>query len=178
MHDMYNQPKYKPGSPSPLFADRNAARRPPDGSIPIAAGELAGPSSGRLGHIESAPASSNGNNPYPITLALLQRGRERYGIYCADCHGYTGEGDGMIVQRGFPRPPSYLDAKLAHATDADLERAIRDGYGVMYPFGDRVDAHDRWAIVAYIRALQLSQRVPVERLAPEDLKALEEAKSP
>jgi mono/diheme cytochrome c family protein len=178
MHDMYNQPKYKPGSPSPLFADHNAARRPPVGSIPIAAGELAGPSSGRLGHIEPAPASSNGNNPYPITLALLQRGRERYGIYCADCHGYTGEGDGMIVQRGFPRPLSYLDAKLMHAADADLERSIRDGYGVMYPFGDRVDAHDRWAIVAYIRALQFSQRVPVERLAPQDLKALQETKSP
>jgi mono/diheme cytochrome c family protein len=178
MHDMYSQPKYKPGSPSPLFANHNAARRPPDGSIPIAAGELAGPSSGRLGHIEPAPASSNGTNPYPITFALLQRGRDRYDIYCAACHGYTGEGNGMIVQRGFPRPLSYLDAKLMHASDADLERSIRGGYGAMYPFGNRIDVHDRWAIVAYIRALQLSQHAPVERLAPQDLKALEGAKSP
>jgi mono/diheme cytochrome c family protein len=175
MHDMYSQPKYKPGSPSTLFADGNAARRPPEGTLPIAAGELAGPSSGRLGRVEAAPApASSGGSPYPITLALLQRGRNRYDIYCAGCHGLAGEGDGMIVQRGFPRPLSYLDDRLMHASDAELAHAIADGYGVMYPFGDRIDAHDRWAIVAYIRALQLSQRAPVERLAPQDLKALGE----
>lgn len=178
MHDMYDQPKYKPGSPSPLFADHNAARRPPDGSIPAAAGELAGTSSGQRGRIEAAPASSTAGNPYPITLSLLQRGRNRYDIYCAACHGLTGEGNGMVVQRGFPQPLSYLDPKLMHAADADLERSIRGGYGKMYPFGDRVDAHDRWAIVAYIRALQLSQRAPAERLDPQDLKALGGAKQP
>ena len=175
MHDMYSQPKYKPGSPSALFADGNAARRPPEGTLPAAAGELAGPSSGRMGRIEATPApASSAGNPYPVTLALLQRGRDRYNIYCAGCHGLAGEGNGMIVQRGFPRPLSYLDAKLMHAPDAYLAHAIRDGYGVMYPFGDRVDAHDRWAIVAYIRALQLSQRAPVQRLAPQDLKSLGE----
>jgi mono/diheme cytochrome c family protein len=175
MHDMYSQPTYKPGSPSSLFVDGKAARRPPEGTLPIATGELAGPSSGRLGRVEAmtAPASSEAN-PYPITLTLLQRGRNRYDIYCAGCHGLAGEGDGMIVQRGFPRPLSYLDDRLMHASDAELAHAIADGYGVMYPFGDRLDVHDRWAIVAYIRALQLSQRAPVERLAPQDLKALGE----
>ena len=173
MHDMYSQPRYKPGSPSPLFADRNAARRPPEDSIPAAQGELAGPSSGRLGRTEAAPAaSSSGGNPYPVTLAQLQRGRNRYDIYCAPCHGLTGAGNGMIVQRGFPQPLSYLDARLLQASDADIERSIRDGYGLMYPFAGRVDAQDRWAIVAYIRALQLSQRVPAERMAPQDLHAL------
>jgi len=175
MHDMYSQPKYKPSSPSSLFADDKAARRPPEGTLPIAAGELAGPSSGRLGRVDATPApASSGANPYPITLALLQHGRNRYDIYCAGCHGLAGEGNGVIVQRGFPRPLSYLDDRLLHASDAELAHAIGDGYGVMYPFSDRVDAHDRWAIVAYIRALQLSQRAPVERLAPQDLKALGE----
>lgn len=172
MHDMYSQPRYKPGSPSPLFADGNAARRPPEGSIPDAQGELAGPSSGRLGRTEPAPATSSGNHPYPVTLAFLKRGQNRYEIYCAPCHGLTGAGNGMIVQRGFPKPLSYLDARLLHASDADLERSIRDGYGAMYPFADRVGEHDRWAIVAYIRALQLSQRVPADRLAPQDRHAL------
>jgi mono/diheme cytochrome c family protein len=169
MHDMYSQPKYKPGAPSPLFANGEASRLPPEGSIPAAQGEWAGPSSGRLGRTSPASPSTQAQ---PYTLALLQRGRNRYEIYCAACHGLTGEGSGMIVQRGFPRPLSYLDARLVHASDAKLERSIRDGYGTMYPFGDRVDAHDRQAIVAYIRALQLSQHAPVERLAPQDRKAL------
>ena len=172
MHDMYEQPVYKSGASSPLFADDKAARRPPPGSIAAVSGELAGPSSGRLGRSLPAPASSLGGNPYPISLALLQRGQNRYDIDCAPCHGLTGEGNGMVVQRGFPRPLSYLDARLLHAPDAALEQTIAHGYGVMYPFGDRLDAHDRWAIVAYIRALQLSRRVPVERLAPEDRNAL------
>lgn len=173
MHDMYDQAKYKPGSPSPLFANGSAARRPPDGSMPLAQGELAGTSSGRMGRVVPSPApSSTGGNPYPVTLALLHRGRNRYDIYCVECHGLTGAGDGMIVQRGFPKPPSYLDERLMHASDADLERTIREGYGVMYPFGGRVGERDRWAIVAYIRALQLSQHAPVERLAPQDRQAL------
>ena len=173
MHDMYDQAKYKPGSPSPLFADGSAARQPPDGSMAAAQGELAGTSSGRLGRVEPVPApSTSGGNPYPITLALLQRGRGRYDIYCAACHGLAGAGDGMIVQRGFPKPPSFLDERLAHGRDADLERAIRNGYGVMYPFGKRIDTHDRWAIVAYVRALQLSQHAPVEDLARQDLQVL------
>jgi cytochrome c553 len=172
MHDMYNQAKYKPGSPSPLFADGKAARRPPEGSIPLAQGELAGPSSGRLGRIEPAPTTSSNNNPYPITLAFLQRGQNRYEIYCAACHGLTGAGNGMIVQRGFPKPPSYLSPQLLHASDAELERSISDGYGVMYPFAGRVNEQDRWAIVAYIRALQLSQNAPVDQLSPQDRHAL------
>jgi mono/diheme cytochrome c family protein len=173
MHDMYAQPKYKAGSPSPLFADGSASRPPPQGSIPAAQGELAGPSSGRLGHSQPVPApSASGGNPYPISLALLRRGRERYDIDCAPCHGLTGAGDGMVVQRGFPRPPPLLDDRWRHAADADLERVIRDGYGLMYPFGGRIDEHDRWAIVAYLRALELSQRAPAEQLAPQDREAL------
>lgn len=173
MHDMYVQPKYKPGDPSPLFSNDSASRPPPEGSIPAAQGELAGPSSGRLGRT-AAPltATPSGGNPYPMTLALLQRGRNRYDIYCAACHGLAGAGNGMVVQRGFPKPLPYTRARLLHASDADLERSIREGYGVMYPFADRVNEHDSWAIVAYLRALQLSQRAPVDQLTPQDLKAL------
>ncbi|GAB2560769.1 cytochrome c [Dyella jejuensis] len=178
MHDMYDQPKYKPGAPSPLFGNGSAARHPPDGTLPAADGEFAGTSSGRMGRVSApAPLPADGH-PYPITMALLQRGRERYDIYCAACHGLTGAGNGMVVQRGFPAPLSYLDARLVQASDADLERSIRDGYGVMYPFADRVDAHDRWAIVAYIRALQLSQRAPAEQLQAQDRQALDARKTP
>lgn len=173
MHNMYVQPKYKPGASSPLFSNGNASRPPPDGSIPAAEGELAGPSSGRLGRSAAPPtATPTGGNPYPMTMTLLKRGRNRYDIYCATCHGLAGEGNGMIVQRGFPKPLPYTDARLLHATDADLQRSIRNGYGVMYPFANRVNARDSWAIVAYIRALQLSQRANVAQLAARDVKAL------
>ncbi|RDS80791.1 cytochrome c [Dyella monticola] len=178
MHDMYAQPKYKPGASSPLFANGSAARHPPDGSLPAAEGERAGPSSGRLGRIVTSPAQAGEGRSYPVTMALLQRGRNRYDIYCAACHGLTGAGNGMIVQRGFPRPLPYTDARLVRASDDDLQRDIRNGYGLMYPFGDRIDTHDRLAIVAYIRALQLSQHAPVKRLAPQDLNALREGGAP
>ena len=93
----------------------------------------------------------------PLTLALIQRGRERYHIYCAPCHSELGDGRGMVVQRGFPAPPSFHSETLRAASPRQLYDAITDGYGVMYSFADRVNAHDRWAIVAYIRALERSQ---------------------
>ena len=97
----------------------------------------------------------------PVTLALLQRGQERFRIYCTPCHSEVGDGNGMIVQRGFPRPPSYNAEPLLHAPVQHFYDVIADGHGAMYPFADRVQPTDRWAIAAYIRALQRSQRATV-----------------
>ena len=101
-----------------------------------------------------------------LTAALLARGRERFDIYCSPCHGLDGQGDGMVVQRGFPRPPSYLEPRLLAAPAGTFYDAITKGYGVMYSYASRVEPRDRWAIVAYIRALQLSQHATLAD-APE-----------
>ncbi|MGN6517732.1 MAG: c-type cytochrome [Rhizomicrobium sp.] len=96
------------------------------------------------------------DQPPPVTLALLQRGRQRYDIYCSACHGLTGAGDGIVVARGFPRPKPFSDPKVMSDTARQLVAAIGRGYGTMYSFSDRVEPKDRWAIAAYIRALQLA----------------------
>ncbi len=96
-------------------------------------------------------------HPPPVTDALLARGRERYDIYCAPCHGLSGDADGIIVHHGFPAPPSYHSAALLKAPASTFFDAITNGYGVMYSYAARISPRDRWAIVAYIRALQLSR---------------------
>ena len=92
--------------------------------------------------------------PPPVTLALLKRGQERFNIYCSPCHGRDGHGNGMVVQRGFPKPPSFHEARLVNAPDEHFVDVITNGHGVMYSYADRVPPADRWAITAYIRALQ------------------------
>jgi mono/diheme cytochrome c family protein len=104
----------------------------------------------------------------PITRAVLDRGRERYDIFCAVCHGRTGEGNGMIVQRGFPSPPSYHITRLRNAPPGYLYYVITNGYGVMYSYASRVQPADRWAIVAYIRALQLSRDGTLNDVPPDE----------
>jgi mono/diheme cytochrome c family protein len=91
-----------------------------------------------------------------VSAALLARGRERYGIYCSACHGLTGMGDGIVVARGFPKPKPFTDPQIMSASAKTLVAAMGQGYGVMYSFSDRVEPKDRWAIVAYLRALQLA----------------------
>ena len=94
----------------------------------------------------------------PMTLALVQRGRERFNIFCSECHGSGGDADGMVVQRGFPKPPSFHEARLVSAPDEHFVDVITNGHGVMYSYADRVPPADRWAITAYIRALQRMKR--------------------
>lgn len=110
--------------------------------------------------------------PPPLTLALIQRGQQRFRIYCTPCHSELGDGNGMIVQRGFPHPPSYHEPPLVNAPTQHFFDVITHGYGVMYAFGDRIAPEDRWAIAAYVRALQLSQHVPVADLTPAERGAL------
>jgi mono/diheme cytochrome c family protein len=99
-----------------------------------------------------------------MTMQVLQRGRERFDIFCAPCHSPVGDGDGMVARRGFPHPPSYHDERLRSAPDRHFFDVMTQGYGVMKPYANRIDARDRWAIVAYIRALQLSQYADVRQL--------------
>jgi mono/diheme cytochrome c family protein len=194
MHDMYDQPKYKPLTPSKLFNDGNSSRPQVAGTVPHSAGALAGSSSVRNDPLKALPpagpaigvdaqghslalddaAESAYANPLPITLPLVARGRNRYDVYCAPCHSRTGDGDGMIVRRGFPAPPSYHTERLRNAPDSHLFQVISNGYGVMYPYADRITSEDRWAIVAYIRALQLSQHAPAADLDAQDVATLSE----
>lgn len=111
--------------------------------------------------------------PPPVTEALLARGQERFDIYCAPCHGRVGDGDGIVVQRGFPRPPSYHIDRLRQAPVQHFYDVITGGYGAMYPYAERVAPADRWAVVAYIRALQASQDAKLADVPPQQRGALE-----
>lgn len=109
----------------------------------------------------------------PVTLALLERGQERFRIYCTPCHSELGDGHGTVVQRGFPPPPSYHIDRLRRAPVQHFYDVITNGYGAMYPFADRVQPADRWAIAAYIRALQRSQHANVTDVPAKELGALQ-----
>jgi mono/diheme cytochrome c family protein len=141
-----------------------SSRLVPGDAVERVSGVLAGTSSGRVGgeaekrRIEAESAQAI---PYALTLQLLERGRERFGIYCEPCHSPVGDGDGMIARRGFPHPPSYHIARLRQAPDRHFYDVMTNGYGIMYSYADRVTPEDRWAIVAYIRALQRSQGAQV-----------------
>src|SRR5439155_22904921 len=133
---------------------------------------------GQLNSDEAFFAGKIGTNlvetfPIEVTRKVLERGRERYDIYCSPCHARTGEGNGMIVQRGFPPPPSYHIDRLRQAPVGHFYDVITHGYGIMYSYANRVSVEDRWAIAAYIRALQLSQNVKVDELPPRERAKLE-----
>jgi mono/diheme cytochrome c family protein len=110
--------------------------------------------------------------PPALSLALLQRGQERYRIYCTSCHSELGDGKGMVVQRGFPHPPSYDIDRLHNAPTQHFFDVMTTGYGDMYSFAGRIAPADRWAIAAYIRALQLSQRAMLASLSDTQRAAL------
>jgi mono/diheme cytochrome c family protein len=160
--DMFTQPYSKPLARSDFFRDNEMASRP------VVAHTVA---RGHLDEDELFYTGKLGTNladsfPFPVTRELLERGRERFDIYCSPCHGRTGEGNGMIVQRGFPAPPSYHIERLRQVPVGHLVDVITHGYGVMYSYAQRVEPADRWAIAAYIRALQLSRDAPVADLPP------------
>ena len=139
--DMKQQRKLNTYERTSLWPNGSEAQPLPEGVV--AQGDLAR---------EAAAAS-----PPPATPELLARGKAQYEIYCTPCHGTAGLGDGMIVRRGFPKPPSYHTQRLRAAPAAHFFDVITNGYGVMYGYGGRVAPEDRWAIVAYIRALQLTR---------------------
>jgi mono/diheme cytochrome c family protein len=147
---MTQQPKYKAYQPSSLWANGASAR-------PIPAGTVA------QGDLEREAAEKKEPE---VTLALLARGQDRYNAYCTPCHGLSGYGDGIVVQRGFPAPRSFHSGGDRQADAQHFFDVQTNGFGVMYSFADRVPVEDRWAIAVYIRALQLSQYASLA-VAPE-----------
>jgi mono/diheme cytochrome c family protein len=133
---------------SSLFADQASAR-------PQVAGTVA---------IDETDVSSQ-QTAGPFDLATLQHGRERYEIFCSPCHAYDGHGDGRVVERGFPHPPDLHSPEITGLADRQIFDVISNGYGAMFPYGGRMPGADRWAIVAYIRALQYADHVPAAALA-------------
>jgi mono/diheme cytochrome c family protein len=168
--DMYDDAKFKPLERSSRFPDGSSSRPLPDASAPFSQGPFAGTSSGRIGEDtvrRDQEALAAQSMPYPVTMQLLQRGQQRYQIYCMPCHSPVGDGDGLVARRGFPHPPSYHSDRLRRAPDRHFFDVMSNGYGIMYSYADRVTPPDRWAIVAYIRALQLSQHADVSTLPPQ-----------
>lgn len=156
--DMYVQRYYRNWNSNQFFANGTGMRHPPDGTV------------ARTPYQADVPA------PKIVTAELLARGHERYDIFCTPCHGRAGNGDGMIVQRGFTKPSSFVEGSLRTADNQRFYDSITKGYGAMYSFATRVDPADRWAIIAYIRALQRSQNTAVASLPPEEKAKLEASK--
>ena len=170
--DMHVQPKYKPDEPSTFFADGRSDRPEIPGTV--ARGHLRTDQALYTGRVNGVLVNTF---PFPITQEVLERGRQRFNVYCTPCHDYTGSGNGMVVQRGFPSPPSYHIDRLRQAPVGHFFEVITDGYGAMFSYASRVSPRDRWAIVAYIRALQLSQYATLNDVpAQEREKLTEEAK--
>lgn len=166
--DMREQPRYDPLEPSPFFADGASAR--PRVADTVARGQLHLDDHLYTGRIDNRFAQTF---PFTVTLQTLERGQERYDIFCAPCHGLVGNGDGIITEYGLRRPNSFHDPEVAAQPPGYYFAIITNGTRIMPRYAARIAPADRWAIVAYIRALQLSQHVDVSQLAPEDLAELE-----
>jgi len=151
--DMHVQPRQNPFSRSDFFADQRSERPPVEGTV--ARGQLHGDTYFYTGRAGSSPGDYM---PFPVTKEVLERGRERYNIYCAPCHSRVGDGNGFIPARGFPRkPPSFHIERLQKAPLGYFYDVIANGFGIMPDYASQIPPQDRWKIVAYIRALQLSQ---------------------
>jgi mono/diheme cytochrome c family protein len=168
--DMQDQPKYKPFRASRVFADGASARPLVEGTVPR--GELRADSHLYTGKVNNQPVDTF---PFPVTRAVLDRGQERFEIFCTPCHGRTGDGDGMVVRRGYRRPPTWHSDRLRGMPVGYFFDVITNGFGAMPDYKAQIPVADRWAIVAYIRALQLAQHAPVAELPPADREALERA---
>ncbi|MBP7377090.1 MAG: cytochrome c [Pyrinomonadaceae bacterium] len=172
--DMQDQPRYKTYKKSEFFSDKRGSRDLPAGTVPR--GQLKDNKAFYTGQIDNptttpveTTTNAAGNTivtsfpnavdefPIPVTKELVDRGQERYNIYCIVCHGPVGNGDGMIVRRGFSIPPTYHDDRLRNAPVGHFFDVISNGWGKMSSYADAIQPADRWAIIAYIRALQVSQ---------------------
>ena len=166
---LYNQARYETYEASDFFPDGLSAR-------PLVAGTVArgwdrDDEHLYYGRVDGALASTF---PFEVDRAVIERGRDRFNIYCLPCHGGLGDGQGMIVQRGMPQPPSYHEQRLREIPVGHFYDVITRGFGAMYPYAHRIKPRDRWAVVAYIRALQRSQNAAVEDLPDAELARLGE----
>jgi mono/diheme cytochrome c family protein len=160
--NMDSQPKYHEYAPGALFRDGRVLQAPVPGTV--ARGDVA-----RAEEAKTKPA---------VTMQLLARGREQFDVFCSPCHDRAGGGRGIVVQRGMPQPPSFTEQRLLGADDQHFYDVISNGFGAMYGHGDRIRPRDRWAIVAYIHALQLSQHANFAELPPDLQARLKAEKSP
>jgi mono/diheme cytochrome c family protein len=168
--DMHDQPRFKPYAKSDFFADKRSARPLVDGTI--ARGHLREDAVLYTGKAAGKPANAF---PFPVTADVMARGRERFDIFCSPCHGRTGAGDGMIVQRGYRKPPTFHQDRLRQAAPGYTYDVITNGFGAMPDYAQQIPVRDRWAIVAYITALQRSQHAAADRLPAEARAALDAA---
>lgn len=153
--NMYNQPKYEVYEASPLFEDGTSSRPLVEGTVSRERGAVN----------ESFYTGTNSNGllseaPFEISEQVLLRGQERYNIYCSPCHNFNGNGQGMIVQKGFVMPASFHEQRLRDQPIGYFYNVITNGYGRMYSYASRIPPEDRWAIASYVRALQYSQNAP------------------
>jgi mono/diheme cytochrome c family protein len=172
--EMYDQPRYKPYAPSELFDDGTSARPLEAGTVArrdprepaIASSELftTGKTAGKLAE----------SLPFPVDELVLKRGQDRFQIFCTPCHGELGDGQGMIVRRGFNPPPTFHSDEMRNQPLGHFFDVITRGHGTMYSYASRIPPRDRWAIAAYIRALQLSQYAVASDLSADDRNRLPE----
>ena len=155
--------RIQPYDPSGFYPDQQSARPVISGTVAL--GMLRGDELLYTGKVNGQDAAEF---PFTITRAVLDRGRQRFEIYCSPCHGLVGDGNGMIVQRGLTPPPSFHQQRLRDAPVGHFFDVITNGYGRMYSYAERVTPADRWAIIAYIRALQLSQNATAADVPPEE----------
>ena len=166
--NMAEQPRVGPLQATPFFADGSGNRPLLDGTVSRERGAIdpvffTGQQDGMLVN----------ELPIEVTFELLLRGQERYDIFCSMCHGYTGAGDGMVVRRGFPQPVSFHEQRLLDASVGYYFNAMTNGFGRMYSYAGRIPAEDRWAIAAYVKALQLSQNASIDDVPADVRHALE-----
>jgi mono/diheme cytochrome c family protein len=159
---MANQPKYDPLEPSDFFSDGMSARSRVPGTV--ARGELAVTGFAATGKIDGQDGDGF---PFPMTDQVMNRGEERFNIYCSVCHGKLGDGNGMVPSRGFRHPPSFHTETLRTAKTGHFFDVITNGFGSMPSYSAQISTQDRWAIIAYLRALQLSQHGAINDLPPE-----------
>lgn len=154
--DMHNQPRYKPLAATNFFGDGRSSRPVIDGVV--ARGHMRADSAKFTGKLNGVEVTTL---PVTITRADLARGRERFDIYCSPCHGRLGNGEGMVVKRGFKAPPPYTSERVMNAPIGHYFDVITNGFGAMPSYASRVPVDDRWRIVAYVKALQYSQSAPL-----------------
>jgi mono/diheme cytochrome c family protein len=166
--DMHNQPRYKPLAATEFFGDGRSARPEIEGTV--ARGHL---------RIDQARYTGKVNDqevdyfPFPITRADLERGQERFNIFCSPCHSRIGDGNGMVVRRGFRQAASYHTQRLIDAPVGHFFFVMTNGFGAMPSYGSRIEPDDRWRIAAYVRVLQFSQNAPLDAVPADQRGALD-----
>jgi mono/diheme cytochrome c family protein len=165
--DMQDQPRYKPLAASEFFSDGRSARPMVEGTV--ARGHLRIDEARYTGKIDGEDIDQF---PIPIAKEDIERGETRFNVYCTPCHGRLGDGNGMVVLRGFRQPPSYYSDRLVNAPVGHFYDVISNGYGAMPSYASRVESDDRWRIVAYIRALQLSESASVNDVPADQRQGL------